>query len=576
MADFQSAFDANTKSINTVASTQISSAQKWANIPGSLVKTSPSAAGYLWGYNANKSVYVCQNPCNGSWSTVDLSHLSTAGTQGVAAVAPVPTGPPTYLRVAGWNGVQDTNHISFGIGENNGKYSVMICLGKHAISQTFSGIPEIDAAIKGFKDKSNQITLRDLNSGATMPVIYASVTSDVYVFSVEADQATYNFYKTSVLPAKPETITINVDIAITPMSKGSAEVAATPAQPISSILDITTDDTNVYLLYTAGSTTNLATKTANNQTDWSLLPVGSPNFLPVSVFSTHTYLWLQSATNQKVKIPKPVTMTNSMPVADTSVKITSASSTALYGVDASGKAMKTDETLQTGWSPVTGLTGIPITSLVGNIDQTALYGVGQNSQISRCQGDCTVRQEVTPLDTGGYMPLNLTADPNTKQLWMTSSTSGTVGNIFNRIETPDYSSILNVITPADQNRDKIVQDISKDYKRQTDVMAVNKQLGFFETTFKKLFGTPAANIEQTDSQIKSTQDEVTISKSKLDGITAMQPILVKFVLTLIVASFVYLVFSFIGWFVHVFVLVVLGVGIYLSLNNDVAVPGLWA
>ena len=427
MADFQSAFDANTQSINTVASTQISSAQKWANIPGSLVKTSPSTAGYLWGYNSSNSIFVCQQPCNG-----------TKWTQ-------------------------------------------------------------------------------------------------VYLMS------------------------------------GRSKNASAPT-----ILDIATDESNVYVLARSNPKGKIVifVKAASNLGGWS--SVAGPAVPPTNIFSTHTYLWAQDANRKKFKIPKPVNVSQWMPVADNTVSITSSSSTALYGVDAAGNAMKSDETLQTGWAAVKGLTGIPIKTLVGNIDQTALYGIGQNSQVSRCQGDCTTKQEVSPLDTGGYMPLNLTADPTTKQLWMTSSTSGTVGNIFNRVESPDYSSILNIITPADQNRDKVVQDISTDYQHTTDVMAVNKQLGFFDKTFKQLFGSPEANITKTDDQIKGIQDSVSASKAKLDTITSIQPILLKFVLTLIIAAFVYLAFSFVGWFVHVLVLVVLGVGIYLSLNNDVIIPGVRA
>jgi hypothetical protein len=497
------------------------------------------------------------------------------GTPAVAAVAPAATGPPTYIRVAGWNGYQDTNHISFGTGENNGKYSVMICLGKHAVSQTSSGIPEIDAAIKGFKDKTNQITLRDFNSGATMPVVYASVTSDLYIFSVEVDQATFNFYKTSVLPAQIETITINIDLAITPMSKGSAAVPAQPAGAIT-VLDIATDESNVYVLVNTGQNgkTYILMKPASNTGDWNVVAI-TQTPPPTKIFSTHTYLWAQDDTKTKYKIPKPINMSNWMPVPENTVSITSSSSTALYGVDANGAAMKSDETLQTGWSAVTGLTGTPIKSLIGNIDQTALYGIGQNSQVTRCEGDCTTKEEVTPLDTGGYMPLNLTADPTTKQLWMTTTTSGSVGNIFNRIETPDYSSILNVINPADKARDSTVTDINKGFSQQTDVMAVNKQLTTFQSLFTNIFGSTEASLAANKKQIAELQTSVTNSADRLNSVKSMQPVIVKFVLTLCVVAFLYALLSSFGWIVHVVALVALGAGIYLSLNNDITLPNVW-
>ena len=76
MTDFQSAFDTNTRGIDTTLTTQLSSVQQWANIPGSLVKASSSAAGYLWGFNSVNLVYVCQLPCTGNWSQVDVTQLA--------------------------------------------------------------------------------------------------------------------------------------------------------------------------------------------------------------------------------------------------------------------------------------------------------------------------------------------------------------------------------------------------------------------------------------------------------------------------------------------------------------------
>ena len=76
MTDFQSAFETNTRGIDTTLTTQLSSVQQWANIPGSLVKASSSAAGYLWGFNSVNQVYVCQQPCTGNWSIADIAQLA--------------------------------------------------------------------------------------------------------------------------------------------------------------------------------------------------------------------------------------------------------------------------------------------------------------------------------------------------------------------------------------------------------------------------------------------------------------------------------------------------------------------
>jgi len=61
----------------------------------------------------------------------------------------------------------------------------------------------------------------------------------------------------------------------------------------------------------------------------------------------------------------------------------------------------------------------------------------------------------------------------------------------------------------------------------------------------------------------------------LKRISAVEPIVQKFVVTLAVTALVYAIFSFLGWVVHVIALVVVGVGIYLSLNNDISLSNLW-
>jgi hypothetical protein len=170
----------------------------------------------------------------------------------------------------------------------------------------------------------------------------------------------------------------------------------------------------------------------------------------------------------------------------------------------------------------------------------------------------------------------MTADPSTKQLWMTSSTSGSVGNIFNRVANPDYSSIMNTVTPLDQNRDKVVGDVNVQYNKQTEVMTLNKQISEFETLFSKIFGDATRSTEDTNVQISKVETDVVGKQMQLKTITNIEPIIQKFVVTLATAALVYAVFSFLGWFVHAIVLVVIGVGIYLSLNNDVNLSSLWA
>lgn len=530
MADFQSVFDTNTQSINTVVSTQISSAQTWANIPGALVKSSASAAGYVWGFNSQNMVYVCQVPCTGSnWTNVDISKS-------------LPTQPSDPTRRCYAEPVSTSIKNFF--------YPTPFNQWRAQVNQGGTNPNFVSTSLEGAQD------------------LCAKNRACRGVFSWQANGQTY-----FAVWDQDDTLG-NATIESSAYTGAYRKLIPCPPVPVSgvTILDIVTDESNVYVLFTTGSNskTYILMKPASNTGNWNVVQVPQPP--PTKIFSTHTYLWAQDDKKNKFKSPKPIGMSGWMPATDTSVSITSASSTALYGVDDKGQAMKSDETLQTGWTPVTGFAGTPVTSLMGTIDQAALYGIGQNSKVNRCEGDCSNASQVTPLDTGGYVPMSLSADPNTKQLWMTTSTWGGAGNIFNRTESPDYSSILNTITPADQNRDQTIQDINKNFQDQTEVMSVNKQLGIFDAMFQKLFGSTDTALAENKKQIADLQATVTDTKSRLDQVHNMQPIIIKFMLTVAAAALVYAAFSFLGWIVHILVLAVLSVGIYLSLNNDIALP----
>lgn len=402
--DFQNQYDTATGGINDIVSSQLTSSLQWSNIPGSLVKSSSSAAGFVWGYNSSNGVFVCQLPCNGNWTMVNTSQ---------------------------WN--------------------------------------------------------------------------------------------------------------------------------LSSILDLITDSSNVYILITTtGGKTVLYSNSASNTGTWNMVPVP---FSATSIFSTHTYIWAQDASNNKQKCPKPCTMSNWIASSENKIKITSSSDSSLYGVDLSGNAMKTDENIQSGWSSVSGLSGLKLMSVVGQADSTALYGVDTSSKAYRCEGDCTVSSEVNPLDTGGYAPLNMTADPSGKSLWMTGTTSGNVGNIFTRLDKPDYITIMNNINPLDQTRDKIVSEISDSYNQQTNLMVANKQVTDVVNFFTKFFKFDSQSVNQDKSDISAYRNKVIDTQAQLDKLTSSEPLLQKLIFLVLAVVAIYLIGSFLGGIVHTIAFIVLAGGL---------------
>ena len=334
---------------------------------------------------------------------------------------------------------------------------------------------------------------------------------------------------------------------------------------IARIQDISADDTNVYILITTtAGAANMLTNTADNRGGWNMIPVP---FAATQIFSTHSYIWAQDGQNNKQKCPKPCTSANWLADPDNKVTITSASASSLYGKDSSGAGMKTDETLQSGWSPISGLLGTKLNSVIGTLDKSSLSAIDQTSKVMRCEGDCATTTELAPVDTQGFTPLNLTADPTSKQLWMTSTTAGGVGNVFNRVDKPDYSTIMNTITPLDKQRDAVVQDITKSYNQQTDVMTVNKQVSDIESFFKQMFAKTHKSSEEAKNAAGHLSELISEQQGSLDQISSVQPVVSGFVYTLIAVVVIYFIGSFLGSIIHWIALAVLVVGIYLTINN---------
>jgi len=332
-------------------------------------------------------------------------------------------------------------------------------------------------------------------------------------------------------------------------------------QNISTVLDIVTDDSNVYILATNSvGKTVLLINSASNTGVWNIIPVP---FAASNIFSTHSFIWAQDKTNNKQRCPKPCTMSNWNANAENKITITSASASSLYGKDPSGTAMKSDETLQTGWTPVAGMAGMKVNSLIGDVDQSALYAVDNKYKLNRCDGPCKDVSNVTPMETGGYAPLNMTANPDTKQLWLTSSTNGEQGNIFSRLDKPDYSSITNIITPLDRQRDSVVQDVEQEYQKQTEVMGLNKQLTDLQSLFSKIFGSVKGKPEASQEEIKNLQNRIKSDQVTFTKINLANDKFVKVIITLVITCIIFMTtVFFLGTYVYYIVIVVIAAGFY--------------
>lgn len=407
--DFQSEYDQLTKQIDDTITSQVSSSSSWINVPGSLVKAVSSPAGYVWGYNTNNAVFVCQLPCTGNWQDVGISSV-----------------------------------------------------------------------------------------GATV------------------------------------------------------------------IDDIAVDYTNVYVL-TTGTSGNkiLLTNSASNKGQWNTLNIP---FAATKIFSTSMYLWAQDASNNKQKCAKPCTTSNWIVSPENKVQITSSSYSELYGKDGGGNAFKTDENLTTGWAPIQGFANKTWQSIVGQGGRTDIYGVDMQSQVYSCGEMCAFEDDVKPVDTQGYAPINLSSDPESKGLWMTTTTSGDKGNIFTKIDNPDYSSIQKIIDPLDDQRDQIVKTVEKDYAQQTNTMVTNKQIDAVVNFFSKQFGYTKTAGAQNAKDSSLLSEQIQSSQQQIDKMDSVSEKLIFIIITLVVVAGIYLLGeSVLGVYVHIAAVVAFTVGLFFTI-----------
>lgn len=327
-------------------------------------------------------------------------------------------------------------------------------------------------------------------------------------------------------------------------------------QSVGTILDIAADDTSVYILYTSVSgNTNILTTGANRQGVWAVISVPIP---ATKIFSTHTYLWAQDPSNRKQMCPKPCTMANWIASSEDTITITSSTDTNLYGKDPTGQPVQTDETLRSGWSPISGFGETKVTSVVGSGD--TIYAIDTTSNTLKYDGNT-----VQPLATSGYTPSTLTAGNN--QLWMTSLTPGNKGNVFNRLEKTDYSAISNVVAPLDRKRDEIVSAVETKFNQQTDVMTVNKQTKDVVDFFKKIFKIDGATAKKAHAQAGHINEQIRSTQKQLDQINSIEPIIQIAILTLFTIVAVYVLLGgVLGGASHIVSLAVLGTGLYFILK----------
>ena len=314
-----------------------------------------------------------------------------------------------------------------------------------------------------------------------------------------------------------------------------------------SLRDIVTDDTHIYVLLQ----NQLCIKSADNTDEW--VTVTAPDGIE-KIISTASYIWGQAG-DKKYKLPKPGMTGNWIPVKDDlNVKITSASSGHLYGVGSDGKAMTTDEAMQTSWSVIPEFGG-KYSAIFGDADQTAIFGIDSTNSLNRClNGKCH------GVDTKGYTPQSITIQPSSKQLWMTTTTPGKSGNIFNLPISSDYSDIMKTVQPIDSKRDEYAKKAETEFEQSTYSGMISRQFDYLKKVLGDVFAIRPVASEQADQQ--RVQDEINNTNHELNVLKDVIPLIQKILIVLASIIGVYMCSDIFGSMTHFLALAVMVGGTY--------------
>jgi hypothetical protein len=283
--------------------------------------------------------------------------------------------------------------------------------------------------------------------------------------------------------------------------QGNWKQVAPPTQ--ASLRDIVTDNENVYVLLQ----NQLAIKSSDNTNEW-------------------------------------ITVEDKL-----NIKITSASSGHLYGVDSSGKAMITDEAMQSSWSVIPQFGG-KYKAIIGDADQTAIFGIDDSNSLKRClNGKCR------GVDTQGYTPQNITIEPTSKQMWMTTTAPGKSGNIFNQPLSTEYTDILKTVQPIDVKRDQTVKQVETQFDQSTYSGIMSKQFDTVKNMLSQLFNIKSASSHEDDQ--KKIQRRIDNTEQQLNVLKGVIPLIQKILVVFALTICVYLGSDFLGSTTHFFALVVL-------------------
>jgi hypothetical protein len=338
----------------------------------------------------------------------------------------------------------------------------------------------------------------------------------------------------------------------TPCTGNWVNVPAPTGFTIQSIQSLQVDGQYVYILLTdTANVQGVSVRPVNGTGSWS--GISMQQLLP-GVFTTlgvsDTYLWVSGnvpSTNAPAnyQCAKPCTTSawvpnNAMP----KFSAMSSSGPNVYGIalnPGTGKpaAYSTPEN-PVNPQPMPALGGINPVTINGQSDTTNLYVVDSSNTLYGCTPPCSSSNDLYKVGTQGYNPIQGQNSVSVAEnnIWMVTGNAGTNGNVFQRLDLPDATTILQQVAELDQPRENIVQQLKNEYNSQTTTLGAQKEvqtaIGIVEDALK----TDNTRENTTKERSKLKREIQQVADQKQGYLNKMYPIQIL-ALTLIVSALAY-------------------------------------
>jgi hypothetical protein len=479
---------------------QLTSIGLWTNTPGKMQKI-VSSAGYSWGLSPDGGLYYCNEPCDGKWTEVPTDNsalLDIASDQANVyvlvsmvenvpapqtstptppAVPPPPPPPPppaapTSKPVSGWEdfipasitdqallaNAKSTNPAAFRLVMEFGYTTwaqVMISVTSNfGFVQSLSGpLPAAPTSIQNGVDGKALFSTMDFFALKNLPIPNVNAAQRALIAS------------NNNAPAAVQWLGVHAnDAGVTDAFPIPTPPSPPPPPPVAPPPPETPTPTVPQTVYKVISVNGDGSK------PFAALNTIVIPFKAGSISVTNGYLWA-SGDSKMAYCAKPCSG-GGWTVKDDQHTLMGAGATAVYAIDPNNASLvKTDETAQTGWAPVAGFAGVSPVTVGAEADSVGLYAA-DSKNLYRCDGTCSSEDQLETVDTQGFIPIgakgSISVNPTTKNVWMASSSSGTGGNLFQRLDAQNnLDPVLNYIDENQNDRDRIFNSLGGSSEIQT-------------------------------------------------------------------------------------------------------------